>query len=66
LPEDVVKDSQVRDKPIRGDRGDRGDRDKMEPKIAREGGEESTAWCRCNCGKHTSSCNEFHGCRRTR
>jgi hypothetical protein len=38
LPEDVVKDSQVRDNPIRGDRGDRGDRDKMEPKIAREGG----------------------------
>ena len=35
LPEDVVKDSQVRDKPIRGDRGDR---DKMEPKIACEGG----------------------------
>jgi hypothetical protein len=36
LPEDVVKDSQVRDKPIRGDRGDRRDRDKVEPKIACE------------------------------
>ena len=33
LPEDVVKDSQVRDKPIRGDRRDR---DKVEPKIACE------------------------------